>query len=421
MPLTIVGVSHQTAPVELRERLHFSAKQLPDALHALVRRPGLLEGLILSTCNRVELTARGEEGADVARVLVDFLAKERGIEKPVFLSHLYVHHDREAVRHLLRVASSLDSMVVGEPQVLGQVKEALSAAREAGAIGGVLEFILSRGLAVAKKVRAETGIGTTAVSVSSAAVELARKIFGSLENRTVFLLGAGEMSELTARQLQEHGAQAVFVSNRTFERAQELARQFCGQAIRFDEMLNHVAQADIVIASTAAPHHIVRQEHVVKFLAQRKNRPMFFIDISVPRTLEPAINDLDNVFLYNIDDLQQVVEANLRQRRREAIRAEEIIERETDLLLARLKTLELGPTIVALQAKLHGIREAECDKVRRELDDLTPVQAEAVEQMTRSLVNKILHMPISQLKALTRQPDGLRFVEFLRKTFQLKD
>lgn len=421
MPLTVVGLNHQTAPVEVRERLNFPAKELPRALHSLMQHPAVAEGLIFSTCNRVEVVACPREEANLPPLLVDFLAHQREVKRAEFESHLYVHHGREAIRHLLRVAASLDSMVVGEPQILGQVKDAFAAAREAGTVGGVLEFVLARALAVAKKVRAETGIGVAAVSVSSAAVELARKIFGSLENRTVFLLGAGETSELTARHLQESGAHTVFVSNRTYERAQELARQLCGEAIRFDELLGHVARADIVIASTAAPHYLVRREHVLGFLAERKNRPMFFIDISVPRNLEPAINELDNVFLYNIDDLQQVVKANLRERRREALHAEEIIERETDLLLARLKTLELGPTIVALQEKLHAMRATEWEKARRKLGMLTPEQNEAVEQMTRSLVNKILHLPISQLKSLSREPDGLKLVEFIRKTFQLKD
>ncbi|MFQ5926115.1 MAG: glutamyl-tRNA reductase [Terriglobia bacterium] len=421
MPLTIVGLNHQTAPVELRERLNFSRDELPAALEALVRRREVAEGLILSTCNRVEVVTRGAEGAELPPLLVDFLGEQRGIARTQFKPHLYVHQGRAAVRHLLRVAASLDSLVVGEPQILGQVKEAFATARGAGSVGGVLEFILTRALAVAKKVRAETGLGAGAVSVSSAAVELARKIFGSLEKRTVFLLGAGEMSELTARHLRESGAHTVFVSNRTHERARELAERLCGQAIRYDDLLAHVAQADIVIASTAAPHYILRREHVVAFLAERKNRSMFFIDISVPRNLEPAINDLDNAFLYDIDDLGQVVEANLRERRREAVQAEDIVERETDRLLAQLKTLELGPTIAALQQKLDAIREAEWAKARSKLGTLTPEQAAAVEQMTRTMVNKILHLPISQLKSLTQEPDGLKLVELLRKTFQLKD
>jgi len=421
MPLTLLGLSHQTAPVEVRERLNFSPAELPGALENLVGQPGILEGLIFSTCNRVEVVARGDEGADLPRLLADFLAAQRRMNRSDFDRFLYVHQGREAVRHLMRVAASLDSMVVGEAQILGQVKEAFATARTAGAAGGVLEFVLNRVLAVAKKTRTETGIGTAAVSVSSAAVELGRKIFGSLENRTVFLLGSGEMSELTARHLRENGAQAVFIAHRSHERAQQLARVLAARLIRFDELPEHIASADIVIASTTAPHYILHKDQVANFLAQRKNRPMFFIDISVPRNLDPAINDLDNVFLYDIDDLQHVVEANLRERRREALRAEEIIERETDILLSRLKMLELGPTIAALQEKLHSIRANEWGKTRRRLRDLTPEEAQAIEEMSRATVNKILHLPISQLKELARQPDGLKLIEFLRRTFQLKD
>ncbi len=421
MPLTVVGLNHQTAPVEVRERLNFSPAELPGALQNLVAQPGVIEGLIFSTCNRVEVVARGEEGANLPPLLADFLAAQRGLDRSDFERFLYVHRGREAVRHLMRVAASLDSMVVGEAQVLGQVKEAFAAARTAGAAGGVLEFVLNRVLAVAKRIRTETGIGTAAVSVSSVAVELARKIFGSLENRTVFLLGSGEMSELTARHLRENGARAVFVAHRSHERAQQLARALDARLIRFDELADHIAAADIVIASTTAPHYILHQDQVANLLAQRKNRPMFFIDISVPRNLDPAINDLDNVFLYDIDDLQHVVDANLRQRQREAHRAEEIIERETDVLLSRLKTLELGPTIAALQEKLHSIRASEWEKTRHRLRDLTPEQAQIIEEMSRATVNKILHLPISQLKELARQPDGLKLIEFLRRTFQLKD
>jgi glutamyl-tRNA reductase len=282
-----------------------------------------------------------------------------------------------------------------------------------------LDEVMTHAFAAAKRVRRETGVATAAVSVSYAAVELARKIFGSLEGKNVFLIGAGEMSELAAQHLLQAGAQAIFVANRTYARAQELAAHWNGHAIRYDELLDHVGQADIVISSTGAPVCIIRKEQVQRFMAERKNRPMFFIDIAVPRDIDPELNTLDNVFLYNIDDLQQVVAANLRERQREAGRAEEIVEQDVERLLGRLKTLELAPTIVALQDKLHGIRRQELAKAR--LNGLTPEQQAAVEEMTSSLVNKILHMPLVQLKRLPQQPDGLRLVEFLRKTFRLKD
>ncbi len=419
MQLSLVGLNHRTAPIEVRERLHFAEKDLPAALHALRERPGVNEALIFSTCNRVEVLARLEDGIEALPLVSDFLAATRRVARGSFEPLLYHHSQREAIRHVFRVASSLDSMVVGEPQVLGQVKAAYATARAVGSLGGILDEVLTRSFAVAKKVRAETGIATTAVSVSYAAVELARKIFGELEGRNVFVIGAGKMSELAARHLLHSGAQTIFVANRTYARAQELAQAWGGKAIQYDDLLKYISQADIILSSTGAPHYIIKKEHGQRFLAERRNRPMFFIDIAVPRDIDPALNELDNIFVYNIDDLEQVIAANRRERAREAVRAEEIIEREVDRFLTRLKTLELGPTLVALQEKLHGIRKHELERAR--LRNLTPEQQAVVEEMTRSLVNKILHMPLTQMKRLPQEPDGLKFIEFLRRTFQLKD
>lgn len=419
MEIALIGLSHDTAPIEVRERLHFPERDLPAALHALREHPEVAEAVIFSTCNRVEVLTRMEDGVEALPLVADFLAEMRRVEREAFESCLYHHRQREAMRHVFRLASSLDSMVVGEPQVLGQVKAAYATARAVGTVGSILDEVMTHAFVAAKRVRAETGVAAAAVSVSYAAVELARKIFGTLEGKNVFLIGAGEMSELAAQHLMEAGAQAIFVANRTHARAQELAVKWNGHAIRYDDLLSHISQTDIVISSTGAPVCIIRREQVQRFMAERKNRPMFFIDIAVPRDIDPTLNTLDNVFLYNIDDLQQVVAANRRERQREAGRAEEIVEREVDRLLLRLKTLELTPTIVALQDKLHGLREQELAKAR--LDGLTPEQRTAVEEMTRSLVNKILHMPLTQLKRLPQQPDGLRLVEFLRQTFRLKD
>lgn len=419
MALSLVGLNHHTAPVELRERLHFPEKDIPAALHSLCERPEVGEGLIFSTCNRVEVLARVEDGVEALPLLADFLAQARRVTKSSFESCLYHHSQRQAVRHVFRVAASLDAMIVGEPQVLGQVKAAYATARAVGTVGSLLDEVLTHAFAVAKKVRTETGVAAAAVSVSYAAVELARKIFGSLEGRNVFVIGAGKMSELAARHLLRSGARTIFVANRTYARAQELATAWGGRAIQYDELLNHVAQADIIISSTGAPHYIIKKEHGIRFLAERKNRPMFFIDIAVPRDIDPELNTLDNVFVYDIDDLEQVVAANRREREREAVRAEEIVEHEVDRLLARLKRLELAPTILALQERLHGLRQQELERAR--LGALTAEQRAAVEEMTRSLVNKILHGPLTELKRLPQEPDGLKFIEFIRKVFQLKD
>ena len=419
MELSLVGLSHHTAPIEVRERVHFPEGEVGAAVQMLRRREGVAEAALLSTCNRTEALLRLEGEAQPLALVADFFAEARRMPRSEFEGYLYHHSQRDAVRHIFRVASSLDAMLVGEPQVLGQVKAAYATARAHGCIGGVLDEVLTHSFAVAKKVRTETSVGASAVSVSYAAVELARKIFGSLEGRTVFLIGAGKMSELAAKHLRRSGAQAILVTNRTYGRAQELAEELGGQAIKFDDLVKYAGQADIVISSTGAPHHILRKQHGEQFLAERKNRPMFFIDIAVPRDIEPAMNELDNIFVYDIDDLKGVVDANRRERQREAQRAEEIIEREVDRFLTRLKRLELTPTVVALQEKLHGLREQEL--ARAGLKDLTPEQRAEVEEMSRALVNKILHLPLTQLKQLPQEPDGLKLMEFIRKAFQLKD
>jgi glutamyl-tRNA reductase len=418
MQLSLVGLSHHTAPIEVRERLHFPEKDLPAALHALVERDAVEEAIILSTCNRVEILARLADDADARSLLGDFLSRQRRVARDLLDKHLYHHSQREAVRHIFRVAASLDSMIVGEPQVLGQVKAAYATGRAVGTVGSILDAVLAHAFATAKKVRTETGVAASAVSVSYAAVELARKIFGSLEGKSVFLIGAGKMSELAARHLRRSGARAIFVANRTLARAEELAKELGGETVRFDELLSFISRADIVISSTGAPVYIIKKEHGVRFLAERRNRPMFFIDIAVPRDIDPALNKLNNIFLYDIDDLQQVVEANLRQRQREALRAEEIVEREVDRLLGRLKRLEVAPTIAALQEHLHGLRQQELERAR--LRGLSPEQHTAVEEMTRRLVNKILHGPIAELKRLPQEPDGLKLTEFARRLFRLK-
>ena len=419
MQLSLVGLSHHTAPIEVRERLHFPEKDLPAALHALAERDAVEEAIILSTCNRVEILARLADDADARTLLGDFLSRQRRVARDLLEKHLYHHSQREAVRHVFRVAASLDSMIVGEPQVLGQVKAAYATGRAVGTVGGILDEVLVHAFATAKKVRTETGVASSAVSVSYAAVELARKIFGSLEGKTVFLIGAGKMSELAARHLRRSGARAIFVANRTLARAEELAKELEGETVRFDDLLNFVSRADIVISSTGAPVYIIKKEHGARFLAERRNRPMFFIDIAVPRDIDPALNKLNNIFLYDIDDLQQVVEANLRQRQREALRGEEIVEREVDRLLGRLKRLEVAPTIAALQEHLHALRQQELERAR--LRDLSSEQRAAVEEMTRRLVNKILHGPIAELKRLPQKPNGLKLAEFARRLFRLKE
>jgi glutamyl-tRNA reductase len=335
--------------------------------------------------------------------------------------YLYRHEGRDAIHHLFRVASSLDSMVVGEPQILGQLKAAYAAAKGRGALSGTLDGLVTRAFGVAKRVRSETGIGQMAVSVSYAAVELARKIFGSLSHRVVMIAGAGKMSELAARHLRRSGASEVLVTNRTHERAVEMARLFEGTAVDYTQFTAVLPRADILIASSAAPHYILRKDEMQRVIAARRNKPMFLIDIAVPRNIDPAVNQIDNVFLYDIDDLQEVVNANLRERRKEADRAEALVEEEVDRAMARLKAAEVTPTIVGLQEQLEQIRTGEMDKVRRRYGPFTPQQEEAIEALTRGIVNKIAHGPISELRNHAGHPDGAHVIAAFRKAFHVQD
>ena len=418
MNLQLIGVNHNSAPIEVRERLAIPDSHLADAIRRLANHPGVDEGLILSTCNRVEVLAQTENGgADLRRFLRDYFQLDPAQYEP----HLYEYREGEAIRHLFRVAASLDSMVVGEPQILGQVKEAYATARAVGAVHSQLDLLLTRAFAVAKRVRTETAVGSSAVSVASVAVELAKKIFGSLHGKQVFLVGAGKMSELAARHLMAHGAASIFVANRTYDRAAQLAGKFSGRAILFEQLYDTCDRADIVITSTGAPFAIFRREHGELFLSRRENRPMFFIDIAVPRDVAPEMNDLDGIFVYDIDDLQQAVSSHVADRRREAERAEAIVQSEVERFQARVQTLDVVPTIVSLQDHLETIRQAEIDRVRARLGPLSPDQEMAVETLTRGIVNKIMHTPISTLKTAAREQEATTLIDVVRRLFNLQD
>ncbi len=418
MNFRLIGVNHNTAPVEVRERLAIPESRLPEALQQFLQYPGIEEGLILCTCNRVELLARTRNGtADVPAFLQDYFHLTSTDLQP----HLYDFREAEAIRHLFRVASSLDSMIVGEAQILGQVKEAYATARAVGAVHSQLDLLLTRAFAVAKRVRTETAVGASAVSVASVAVELAKKIFGSLHGKHVYLVGAGKMSELAARHLQANGAASIFVANRTYERAQQLAAKFQGEAIHFSEIYNTCDKADIVITSTGAPVTIFKRSHGEMFLSRRKNRPMFFIDIAVPRDVDPDMNKLDGIFVYDIDDLQQAVKSHVADRKKEAERAESIIESEVERFQARLQTLDVVPTIVSLHDHLETIRQAEIDRVRGRLGTLSPEQELAIEALTRGIVNKIMHTPVSTLKTAARESESTTVVDLVRRLFNLQE
>jgi len=417
MNFQLLGINHRTAPVEVRERLAIPERRIPDALQELMQLPGVGEAMVLSTCNRVEVLAQTVNGSADLR---QFFRQHFNLDAQLYEQHLYEFQQHEVVRHVFRVASSLDSMIVGEPQILGQLKEAYATARAAGAVQSYLDLLLTRAFAVAKRVRTETEVGSSSVSIASAAVDLAAKIFGSLEGKQVCLVGAGKMSELAARHLIARGAGPIFVANRTYERACELASLFAGQAIRFDQLYAHCEQADIVITSTGSPVAIFRREHGEKFLAKRKNRPMFFIDIAVPRDVDSAMNKLDGIFVYDIDDLQDVVASHVSSRKQEAQAAEKIIETEVERFHARLQSLHVVPTIVSLQDHFETIRQAELDRVRGRLGQLSPEQEEAVEALSRGIVNKILHTPITRLKSAAADPEITTLLDSFRRIFNLQ-
>src|SRR5208283_2173425 len=374
MTLAIIGVNHKTAPIGLREQIAIGRDELPEATRALAATPGVAECMIVSTCNRVELVAV-TEGEDT--LISTWFVSHFGIQPEVLLPHLFEYRDKEAVSHLFRMAASLDSMVIGEPQILGQVKEAFAVARAAGTVGSELEHLLQGAFAAAKKVRSETGIGSNSVSVASVAVDMDRKIFGSLEGRTVFLVGAGKMSELAARHLVQQGAGAILVSNRTQERARLMAEEFQGRVIPFEKLYEAASEADIVISSTGAPHPIFRREHGQAFMHRRHNRPMFFIDIAVPRDVDPAMHKLDGIFVYDIDDLQAVAASHMAERSREAGDAETLIAAEVERFVERQRTVNVAPAIVALQRQAEEFRQAELRRVQARLGSLSEEQAAA--------------------------------------------
>ncbi len=423
MRLRLLGVNHRSAPVELRERLAIAPEALAEATRALLETPGLHEGMIVSTCNRVELLICHDEtdpaGPQTGPDVQGFLGRRFRLDPDALRPHLYQYDEAEAVRHLFRVASSLDSMVVGEPQILGQVKASYAVARSVGAVRSNLEQLLQTAFTVAKRVRTETQIGSSAVSIASVAVDLAKKIFGSLEGKRVLLVGAGKMSELAARALIQQGTTSMLIANRTFERAVDLAHTFAGRPVRFDDLYATADQADIIITSTGAAQPIFRTEHAQHFLQRRRNRPMFFIDIAVPRDVDPRVNRLEGVFLYDIDDLQSVTATHLDERSREAAQAEEIIRAEVERFRRGLQTRSVAPAAIALQRQFERVRQEEHRRIENRLRSLTPEQRSAVDALTRGMMNKVLHQPLKAMKAAARDGDS-SVVDTVRQIFDLQ-
>ncbi len=420
MTLVLIGLNHKTAPVELREKLAALAPEPAAAYQYLRELQAVQEALLYATCNRVEILFASPDPETAIPQVRQFLIAQGGeADVQAMQQALYVYREAEAVSHLFQVACGLDSMVMGEPQVLGQIKAAYRQGTEQQATGPLLNRLLHKTFSVAKKVRSETGIGGLAVSVSYAAVELARKIFGSLTDKTGLLIGAGEMAELAVEHLKRHGVARLIVANRTVERGLELAGRFGGEAVSLAELPEQLLRADIVISSTGAPELILTKDQVKGVMRRRKQRPLFLIDIAVPRDLDPAINDLDNVYLYNIDDLQGVIQANLHHRQAEAVKAQRIIDVETQKFLQWRETLAVTPTIVALVDKARQICQSELKKTLPQLGPLTPEQQKSLEVLAESIALKLLHDPFLYLKRNHHPKRRSQDIDLTRRLFNL--
>ena len=422
MHIVVVGLSHKTAPVEIREKLAIPESRMGEALGRLCSYQGVREGVLLSTCNRVEVYAVVDEIESGYGRIQDFLADAHlSLSSEQLTPHLYWHEGDRALGHLFRVASSLDSMIIGESQILGQIKEAFEVALTNKSTGIILNKVMKKAISVAKRVRTETKISEMAVSVSYAAVELAKKIFSDLTEKTVLLVGAGEMAKLAARHFIASGVRHVRVTTRSPQHAVELANRFGGTAVPFEEFREDMATADIVLVSTGAAHYLVSEDDVQHSVKQRMNRPMFLIDISVPRNIDPAVRHVDNAFLFDIDDLKTRVERNRGERLNEAEKAERMVMDEVGVVRQWLGSLEVTPTIVALRARIDEIKRSEIDKTLGRLAHLSSTERELVEAMASSIVNKLIHNTMVTLKAEVNSSEGAAFVEAARRFFGLGD
>ena len=398
MKTVVIGLNHKTADVDLREKLAFNGPKLEEGIRQIRALPEIRETIIISTCNRVEIYLTVKDVAKAFEAVKDFFVRFFEIRKESLDNALYLYDDMEAVRHIFRVSSSLDSMVVGEPQILGQLKDAFEFALERKTTGVLLNRLLKKSISVAKRIRTETKIAENAVSISFAAVELARKIFDDLPEKSFMLLGAGEMAELAAKHMINNGVKNIVIANRTYETGCNLAKEFNGRAIKFDEYLDELAHMDILICSTGAQKYVLMKDQMQKVMKERKNRPVFLIDISVPRNIDPEINDLDNVYLYDVDDLKGVVDTNILERQKEAKKAEEIIEEEIETFKKWLSSLDSVPVVIALREKAEAIKKEEVEKLLNRFPEMGEKEKKAIEGLAGSIINKLIHAPTVALR-----------------------
>jgi glutamyl-tRNA reductase len=419
--LVISGLSHKTAPVELREALSFPPDRIGEALSQLLSYPSISESVILSTCNRTEIYAVATEIEEGRKHLGNFLDSCHDLKNYCLADHLYYYDSTNAVRHLFRVVSSLDSMVIGEAQILGQAKEAYSYAFNAEATRVILNRLFRQAFAVGKRVRTETDIGENAVSISYAAVQLAKKVFDSLEGKTVMVVGAGKMSELTVKHLFSNGVSEVIITNRSYPKARKMAKNFSGRAIKFEDRFQEMVKADIVISSTAAPNYVIEKPNLLQVMKKRRYQPIFLIDIAVPRDIDPSANEIGGLYLYDIDDLQSVVDSNLAQRSKEAKEAEKIINHEVSEFVSWMSSLEVVPTISELRQLAEKIRCYETEKALNKLGNLSDKEKNVIDALTNGIINKMLHKPMVKLKDASKSRDGYLYVDSIRHLFGLND
>ena len=421
MHIIVVGLNYRTAPVEVRERFAIADEELPEALRQLKDTKSVLEGTIVATCNRTEIYVVLDRLHMCGHFIRGFMEQWFGISRQEFTQHLYIYEDEQAIDHLFRVTCGLDSMVLGETQILGQVKRSFQLAQENKATGTWFNMLFKQAVTLGKRAHAETMIGENAVSVSYAAVELGKRIFGAFHNKVIMILGAGKMSELTVKHLYANGAAEVIVANRTLGRAQELANKFNGTPCTMDEAVQRLHEVDILISSTGAQGYVLDPGMIRESMKQRKSRPLFMIDIAVPRDLDPAIGEISNVFLYDIDDLEGIVESNMAMRRAEAIKIERMIREEMEVFQQWLKTLGVRPVIRALQERGARIHEETLESLFNKLPELDERQRKVISRLTKSIVNQMNHEPINRVKEMAAEKNGAETVELFTRLFALEE
>ncbi|MEJ3719612.1 glutamyl-tRNA reductase [Paenibacillus polymyxa] len=421
MHIVVVGLNYRTAPVEVRERFTFAEQDLPEALEQLKLTKSVLEGVVVATCNRTEIYVVVDRLHMCGYFIRSFMEQWFGIPRDQFTQHLYIYEDEQAIRHLFRVTCGLDSMVIGETQILGQVKNAFLQAQSQKITATWFNMLFKQAVTLGKRAHSETSIGESAVSVSYAAVELGKRIFGMFTDKKVLILGAGKMSELTVKHLYSGGAAEVIVANRTLSRAEDLASKFNGTPVTMEEGMNRLADVDIVISSTGAQGYILDRNRVEASMKRRQSRPLFMIDIAVPRDLDPAIGKLQNVFLYDIDDLEGIVESNLEMRRTEAAKIEHMIEDELSEFYQWLKTMGVRPVIRALQEKAESIHQDTLESLYNKLPELDERQRKVISRLTKSMLNQMMHDPINRVKELAVQKQGNEALDMFSHIFALED